>query len=420
MKVLHLNQSDIGGGAAIAAQRLQEGLRRLGVDSRLLAPTSVLHEETTTVLPPMSIGERIFFKLTRRVLPNFTNILRTRKIFDLPVYRHADVVHFHNLHTGLFFNYLMIPRFTREKPVVFALHDMWAFTGHCSYSLDCERWRRNCGKCPYPEMYPAVQWDNTAIELWLKKRVYAKSRLTIVTPSRWLSDLARQSILGRFPVHTIPYGLDTKIYQPMDRAEARRRLGLPMDKTVLLFACAYLNEPRKGMDLLLQLLRHLPEEIKKNTVLYALGNGSEALQDLVGISTIRAGYVQKDEDKVCAYSAADVFIATTLADNLPLVLQESLACGTPMLATEVGGVSDVVRHGVTGFVAPPERVDELGRFLLELITNHGLRREMSVRCREVAVADYDLEKQAQKYRDVYEGLLAEGDGKTVGGATPDR
>jgi glycosyltransferase involved in cell wall biosynthesis len=404
MIVLHLNQSDVAGGAAIAGHRLHQGLRRIGVDSRLLVPESVLHEPTTTVVPPMSLAERVFFKLTARALPNNTNILRTRRIPGLPEFRAADVVNLHNLHTGLYFNYLMLPRFTRAKPVVFTLHDMWGFTGHCSYSLDCERWREHCGKCPYPEMYPSVHWDNTAIERWLKRRTYAKSDLTIVAPSRWLSGLARESILGRFPVHTIPYGLDTKIYRPRDRAESRRRLGLPAGKKVLLFGCADLNEPRKGMALLLQVLGGLPPDLKENMVLYAMGRGSAAVQAAVGIETIQAGYIEDEETKACAYSAADLFISTTLADNLPLVLQESLACGTPMLATDVGGVADLVRHGVTGFTGRPDRPEELRNLLAELLRHDELRGEMSAQCRQIAVDEYGLEQVARQYADLYESL----------------
>ncbi len=404
MKVLHLNQSDIEGGAAIAAYRLHEGLNRIGVDSRLLVPGAKLHEETTSLMPPMSIAERAFFKLTFKVLPMHTNILRTWKIFDSPAYREADVVNFHNLHTGLYFNYLTIPRFTQENPVVFTLHDMWSFTGHCSYSYDCERWRSGCGACPYPQTYPAMQWDHSALEHWLKKRVYAKSKLTIVTPSRWLSGLARESILGRFPVHTIPNGLDTDLYSPMDRSEARRQLGLPLDRVVLMFGCADLKDARKGMDLLVEVLKTLPAETKQRVMLYAIGHAAEGLAETTGIATKMAGYVAGDRDKARAYSAADIFISTARADNLPLVLQESMACGTPMAAYDVGGIGDVVRQGVTGFTAPMGDLEGLRQRLMELIENPALRGEMAMACRKIALAEYGLTRTAEKYRELYANL----------------
>lgn len=405
MNVLHLNSSDIEGGAAIAAYRLHQGLRRAGVDSRLLVPEAKLTEETTTVLAPMSLAERAFFKLTFKLLPNNTNLWRSWKLRQTPAYQQADLLHFHNLHTGLYFNYLTIPLLTREKPVVFTLHDMWGFTGHCSYSYDCERWRQGCGKCPYPETYPAVQWDNTAIEWWLKRQAYARSNLTIVTPSRWLTHLARQSLLGRFSVQTIPNGLDTDLYRPLDKSEARRQFGLPQDRVVLMFSCADLNDSRKGMDLLIELLQALPEAVKKEVVLFTMGHESGALANLAGMQIIQAGYVQSDEEKARCYSAADLFISTARADNLPLVLQESLACGTPLLAYDCGGIGDLVRHGVTGYTAPLGDLAGMTRLLVDLIQNPGVRQAMAARCRQVAVEEYSSETVARKYEYLYESLL---------------
>jgi glycosyltransferase involved in cell wall biosynthesis len=405
LNVLHLNQSDLAGGAAIAAYRLHHGLRRAGVDSRLLVPEAVLPEETTTVLAPMSLAERILLKLTFKFAPNNTNLLRSWKILKTPAYRQADVVHLHNLHTGLYFNYLTLPRLTREKPVVFTLHDMWAFTGHCAFSYDCARWRHGCGQCPYPETYPAVQWDNTAIEWLLKNGVYARSRLTIITPSRWLSALAGQSMLSRFPIHTIPYGIDVETYRPLDQAECRRQLGLPRDKIVLMFGCADLHDSRKGMDLLVRLLTNLPTETKAQLILFAMGRGASLPPEIGGIALVQAGYVASDEDKAKCYSAADLFISTTRADNLPLVLQESLACGTPMLASDVGGVGDLVRPGLTGFTAPPDDLATMAARLLDLIQNTDLRREMAARCRQVAVAEYAVASIAQRHQELYASLL---------------
>ncbi len=405
MNVLHLNQSDIHGGAAIAAYRLHQGLRRLNVNSRLLVPEAKLKEETTTVLPPMTLAERALFAMTRRWAPNNTNLLRSRKLLKTPAYQQADVIHLHNLHTGLYFNYLTIPRITREKPTVFTLHDMWSFTGHCAFSYDCQRWQEGCGQCPYPETYPAVQWDNTAIEWLLKQIVYTHSKLTIITPSRWLSALAKKSLLSQFPIHTIPYGIDTQVYRPLDKAASRHQLGLPQDKTILMFGCADLADFRKGMDLLVKVLETLPSPIKRTLVLYAMGKESTALPEIAGIKTIQGGFVEGDAEKVLRYSAADIFLSTTRADNLPLVLQESLACGIPLFSTDVGGVSDLVRDGVTGFTAPIENIKAMAARLLELIQNNELRRNMAEHCRHIAMEEYALEIIARKHKVLYETLL---------------
>ncbi len=129
---------------------------------------------------------------------------------------------------------------------------MWSFTGHCAYSYDCDRWQTGCGKCPYPDSYPGISRDSTAWEWKLKNRTYQHSNLTIVAPSQWLAEQARKSMLGQFPIHCIPYGIDTDAYQPLDSGQCRSVLGIPLDKRVLLFGAQSLTDQRKGGDLCLK------------------------------------------------------------------------------------------------------------------------------------------------------------------------
>jgi len=159
------------------------------------------------------------------------------------------------------------------------------------------------------------------------------------------------------------------------------------------------------MDILVQLLKSLPEEIKKNTTLLAMGRGGSSLSEITGIPIVQAGYVESDEEKARCYSAADIFISTARADNLPLVLQESLACGTPMLATRVGGCTDVVREGVTGFTVSPDDLTGMMNRLVELIQNTTVRLAMAERCRRLAVEDYAMKAIAQKHATLYESLI---------------
>jgi glycosyltransferase involved in cell wall biosynthesis len=159
------------------------------------------------------------------------------------------------------------------------------------------------------------------------------------------------------------------------------------------------------MDLLVQLLRALPEEVKNKVALVAMGRESAALPDLAGMKIIQAGYVQSEAEKVRYYSAADIFISTARADNLPLVLQESLACGTPLLAYDCGGIGDLVRPGVTGYSAPLDDLTGMMGRLVELVENAGLRREMGANCRRAAVEAYSMETIARKYENLYERLL---------------
>lgn len=405
MNIVHINQLDIAGGAAIAAYRLHQGLLKQGIDSRLLVELAKSNSERVATIPHNKLAiENLIYRISWKLGHNYVHILSS---FDIPkhnFYKEADIINFHNLH-GNYFNYLAIPLLTSQKPAVFTLHDMWSFTGHCAYSYDCDRWKIGCGKCPYPEIYPGVPRDNTRQEWKLKNWVYNRSNLTIVTLSNWLTEQVKQSMLSQFPIYQIPNGIDTEIYQPLDSEKCRYVLGIPNNKKVLMFAALSLKDSRKGGDLLVEALSNLPTSLKEETVLLILGDSGEAISEAVGIPTINLGYVSSDRLKSIAYSAADLFIFPTRADNLPLVLQESMTCGTPMVSFKIGGVPDLVRPSISGYLAEPENVQDFCYGIVELLEDTNLRVQMSQNCRQIAVEEYSLELQSQRYIELYRQVL---------------
>ena len=282
---------------------------------------------------------------------------------------------------------------------------MWSFTGHCAYSYECDRWKMGCGKCPHPEVYPAIQRDSTHLEWNLKNWLYNRSNLSIVTPSRWLSEQARQSLLNRFDIHHIPYGIDTQVYKPLDSENCRSVLGISSDKQVLMIGAHDLNDFRKGSDLMLQALKGLPDTLKSSCLLLTLGLGGKDLSERVGIKSLSLGYLTSDQLKAMAFSAADLFIFPTRADNLPLVLQESMACGTPMVSFKVGGVPDLVRPDITGYLANPEDANDFRNGIIKLLMDQKLRKQLAGNCREIAISEYSLELQAQRYMQLYHQVL---------------
>ncbi len=404
MKILQINQSDIAGGAAIAGYRLHQGLLNQGIDSKLLVGIVKTDSDRVAVVPSRTRVDNLVRRVTWRIGFNYVDQISSFDISQHRFYQDADVLNFHNLHTG-YFNYLVIPKLTQSKPAIFTLHDMWSFTGHCAYSYNCDRWTIGCGKCPYPDTYPTIKYDNTSLEWKLKDWVYSKSRLTIVTPSKWLSEQAKKSMLNRFPIHHIPYGIDTEAYQPIDAEKCRDILGIAPNKKVLMFGAESLKDSRKGADLLVKALQNLPEALKSEILLLTLGNGSEKTTDLVAIPTLNLGYVSSDRLKSIAYSAADLFIFPTRADNLPLVLQESMACATPMVSFKIGGVADLVRPGITGYLAQPEDIQDFSNGIVQLLEDTELRKNLSDNCRKIAIKEYSLELQAKRYIELYKQVL---------------
>lgn len=405
MKVLQINQSDIAGGAAIAGYRLHQGLLAQGIDSRLLAGKTKTSDERVKLLPARSRLENQLVRVTSRLGLNCIHHVNSFEIPKHSFYQEAKLINFHNLHCTRF-SYLAIPQLTANKPAIFTLHDMWSFTGHCAYSFDCSRWQTGCGKCPYPDTYPKIKRDSTALEWKLKDWVYSRSNLTIVTPSCWLAEQAQQSLLNRFAIHHIPYGIDTDAYQPIEQELCRTVLGISQHKYVLMFGAQTLKDSRKGGDLLVEALALLPDALKAETLLLTIGGGAEVIAKTVGIPYLSLDYVGSDRLKSVAYSAADLFLFPTRADNLPLVLQESMACGTPMVSFNIGGVPDLVRPNETGYLAQAEDAQAFCQGVVQLLEDRELREKMSENCRAITLAEYPLELQAKRYIELYQQVLA--------------
>lgn len=290
-----------------------------------------------------------------------------------------------------------------KMPLVLTLHDMANFTGGCCYDMGCGRFAQECGACP--QLGSGDESDLTR-QIWRRKQKYYASlnpdRVMIVTPSRWLgAEVSRSPLLSRFPRSVIPYGLDLEVFQPRDRRVAREVLGIPLETRVLLFIAAGIHEPRKGFALLCRAL----DGIESHSRMLLLCVGAGASTEFPRCPCTHIDGVTDDRFLSFIYSAADVLVAPALADNLPNTILESIACGTPVVALTAGGVPDAVRPDVTGLLATPGDAAELRDAILGLLNNDVKRAEMSRKCRQVAVAEYELGVQARRYLKLYEKLL---------------
>src|SRR5512134_586841 len=375
LSVMHcwLSPGLSGGGTGIAMRRLHENLLAAGVRSRILCQMDAPGTPEIDVVPRWSRLDMQARRLTMRLGLNDIHRVSWPLIMRHPFYREADVVHFHGIHWG-FLSYLALPALTRHKPAVFTLHDLWALTGHCTFPQDCERWRIGCGGCPYPDAPPAVQRDATYIEWRLKRWAYSRSRLAIIALNQRHAEYARQGLLGRFPIHCIPNGIDTDLFRPQDRSRCRSELGIAHDRHVVMFAALVLDQFNKGGDLLVATLNHLPEPVRRNVTLLLVGRNGATIRGAIDIPSVDLGSIEQPETMAMAYSAADLFVSPTRAETFSLVLAEATACGTPLVAFDVGGVSALVRPGLTGHLAQPENPSDLAVGIAALLGDDTQRR----------------------------------------------
>jgi len=403
MNVLHINQTDKIGGAGIAAYRLHQGLLARGVDSRLLVGFVSTKSPRTKMLKRMRGFRRATSIVSRMIGLNDLLLPFGFGVQKYDFYKDADVINLHNLHTG-YINYLATRKIAFDRPTVYTLHDMWSFTGHCANSYDCDKWKTGCGKCPYPKSYPSIGMDNTRLEWKLKNWLYRNSNINIVTPSRWLRSLVEQSVLQEFPIHHIPHGICTDTFRPYDQKTCHKIIGIPEGKKVVAFGAANLADPMKGGKILYKALSELPISLKKELVLVTFGEGAVNAVD-TGIQEIQMGYIANDGLKAIVYSAADVFLLASLAESFGLVLEESLACGTPVVAFDVGGIPDIVTDQKTGRLVTLKNVKEFREAIEQVLDDKDLREKMRRQCRIKAEKEFGIELQVDRYMNIYNEML---------------
>ena len=433
MRVSLLSHSDLSGGAARAAWRLHRGLADGGCESRMLVASKRSDDPAVRPVRPGGGVRRRTVRRVRRGLrrspvqyattPPFEVFSTDRgeltaELLEALAADPPDVLNLHWV-AGMFDDAAFLPAAAAICPLVWTLHDMQPFTGGCHYDgpadAPCGRFAKSpgCGRCP--QLAGDADRDLSR-RVWERRAAaFAKiptDRLTFVAPSRWLADeVRRSSLCGRFPAEVIPYGLDTDTFRPRDRAAGRDVLGVPADARVVLFVAQGLGNPRKGFDLLLAALEHLRDV--PNLFLLALGGGSAAVP--ADLPHRAVGGVADDRFLSFAYSAADAFVSPARADNLPNTVLESMACGTPAVGFEVGGVPDMIRPGETGLLAEPFDVAALAGAVKTALLDDDLRAAMAAECRRTAEAEYPLRVQAERYVNLYRRVTGR---PPAGPATP--
>jgi glycosyltransferase involved in cell wall biosynthesis len=417
VRITHVNTYDCNGGAARAAYRLHDGLRRMGQDSRMFVLDKTSNDSSVTRYEMKRdmlsrVRRTVRKEVIRRALASFrasgaiemTYFADDRTPYGKdpwPQLPESDVIQLHWV-SGFVDYEGFFSALPMGKPLVWTMHAMEAMTGGCYYDNDCGKFAEECGACP--QVGSTSESDLTR-RVWQRKRKsfgrIAGEQLHIVSPSRWMRDqVKRSSLLSRFPCSVIPNGLDTEVFSPRDRGVAREKFGIPLDAKAILFLADGVHIPRKGFHLLVEALAGT--EPDSDMFLISVGPGFPP--DLGHIPHRRIETIRDDELLAHVYSAADVLVVPSLQENLPNTALEAIACGTPVLGFAVGGIPDIVRPGVTGLLAAPADAADLRRAIVELL-GRGNRNEMARNCRQVALEEYGVETQARRYIEVYEGLL---------------
>jgi glycosyltransferase involved in cell wall biosynthesis len=421
VKVVHISTHDISGGAARAASRIHEGLVALGVESSMLVAVRAGDGPGVT---EVTVDRSLAARVRRRVL-------RYRMTADRARYAHSEPAGFEKfshhraelgadlvrefpaadiLHLHWIADYLDYGPFFRAAPAgqrfVWTLHDMNPFTGGCHYDADCGRFTMMCGACP---QLGSTEERDLSREIWSGKRRalagLSDDSLHVVADSYWLQRESRNSsLLGRFRSSTVHYGLDTDVFRPRERRSVRKELGLSENSRVLLFVADSVANRRKGFSKLLQAL----DFVDPIPGLHLVSIGQNAPSMPLSVPHLHIDSVRDDDRLARIYSAADLFVIPSLQEAYGQTALEAMACGTPAVGFDAGGIPEVIRDGETGAIVPTGDFERLGSVIRALLADLPLLERMGRRARQIVEQEHGLTTQAARYRSLYEELMRTG------------
>lgn len=412
MKVLHLSSFDMAGGAARAAYRIHQGLQQAGADSRMLVQfksgddRAVVAAENKAIARLRSSLDSSLLKFNRRCDPFFSLQWIPDAVASQITQFNPDIINLNWVGNG----YLQIETLAKlNKPLVWTLQDMWAFTGGCHYTQGCERYKHACGNCP---LLKSGKDSDLSRWVWQRKmKAWKDLNLTIVAPSAWMAQCASSSsLLAQMRVEVIPFGLDTQKFRPTEQRLARELLNLPQDKKLVLFgAIDATGDTRKGFHLLLPALKSLSESGWQERIEVVVFGSSQPEKPVdLGFKAHYLGRLQDDLSLRVVYSAADVMIAPSIEEAFGQTASESLACGTPVVVFDRTGLKDIVAHQKNGYVVNHSDIKDLAQGIAWVL-EHERYSMLRQNARSTAEREFTLERQAHTYLSLFDQILQKGD-----------
>lgn len=418
MRVLLVNTNERTGGAAVATDRLMDALNNNGVKAKMLVANKQTDTITVAELPHPWRQQMCF--LWERLIIFLHLHGKKEHLFEidianagaditcLPEFRQADVIHLAWINQGMLSLSSIRKILKSGKPVVWTMHDLWPLSSICHLTLGCDKFKTHCHQCQYlpnggsNKDLSYVVWER-------KRRTYQHNNISFVTCSRWLSSEAKASgLIDKPSVDTIPNPINTTIFCRKDKHEARKILELPADKRLILFAAQRATNVNKGMDYLIEACQKLTSQhsdMRDNTAVVILGGHAEEFEGRFDMPVFPLGYINDEHIMVEVYNACDVFVLPSLSENLPNTIMEAMACGTPCVGFNVGGIPEMIDHQRNGYVARYKDSTDLAKGI-HWILDEADHEELSRKAVHKVAIEYSQQSVAMRYIEVYNQAMA--------------
>lgn len=394
--------NSLGGGASRIAEELSEWLISAGC--RVIHYCASSHGQLKSFQKPL-YPQDAFGKLSR-LTHRFTRRIGLNELFPSEFFgilsqcaREFDIIHFHDLNLAV--SPLTLSLAARNTNVVFTAHDCSSFTGGCTYPLGCERYSKRCGKCPQLSTIGA-KFDFTSLNLGVSRWMARNAAIQYVFPSNWLRTMAARTVSFARRPEVIPNGFSDARYEFVSKACARQRLGIRERQRVILVAAHYLADPRKGVKFALAAINSVSD---LNPLIIFVGYPPSDLEvKLPGIGFWLTGFISDKPKLGLLFASADIFLFTSLEDNLPIMVQEALSAGTPVVGFGAGGVPEIVEHKRTGWLCAPGDQEKLNQNLRLGLMSDDLS-SFSDAARQSIRDRFDMNAFGQQNLKLYEGMI---------------
>jgi len=420
MNILIVNTSERIGGAAVAANRLMKALQKEAVNAEMLVLDKQTNDSNVHFLNTSGVKKKIswfrflYERLIIFCLNNFdrVNLFKVSiantgtNISNHPLVKNADIIHLHWINH----NFLSLKNIKQlidlNKPIVWTMHDMWACTGICHHARECTNYQNECGKCFY--LHSCNPKDISYRIFSKKKEILQHKNVAYVGCSQWMAEKAKLSALTREEnISSIPNPIDTNIYRKINREKAREQLNLPQDKYLLLFGAVNVTDKRKGLDELINGLKCLEQQfpiIYNKMELVIFGQIKSEIRPFFDIPIHPMNFLKDEETIVNLYNAVDLFVTPSLDENLPNTIMEAMACGTPCVGFNTGGIPEMIDHKENGYVAQYEDVEDLAKGI-QWVLNNPESEKLSESCRKKVLEKYTEPVIAEEYMALYKNIL---------------
>ncbi len=406
MKVLHLNTHS-NGATFRTARLLHNSFQDSGNQSLIVTARGQRSFDGHIVLRDSGISGLGVSRTMRKFL--FEGLIRDKKYYfypdwNLDTFSAKEILNRTQFEPDLIILYwvkfFLTPEIISELQAIttakifWVLMDMAPFTGGCNYSFGCERFSDSCGKCPALGARRATDLSSKLLEQ--KKKYFADIEISIISPTTTLTrQVSKSAVFRHKKINTVLLGIDSFLFKPADKKVARESLGLPLDKKIVFFGAQKLSSKRKGMQYLIESLKSLATKLPRegqNGIFLAYAGTEDSLQRLP-FSSKYLGFLD-EEELVAAYQAADVFVCSSIEDSGPAMINESLMCGTPVVAFDMGVAPDLVHNDLTGYKAELKNSEDMANGISKVL---GLSDRdydnLSENCRRIALEKSEMKKQ---------------------------